>query len=112
MPEDDSDSITSNLPLRKSADTHSNSFGNKLLSLCKECNTCIVNGRIEPGNFTCYKITRNSFGASVVDYVISNYNLFSTFQSMSVLDITEFSDHCPIEFVMNVSDMNSDVHVN
>jgi len=34
-----------------------------------------VYGRLEPGDFTCYTFIRNTFAASVVDYIIIN-NLF------------------------------------
>ena len=38
---------------RKSKDVIVNTFGNKLLSLCKDNNLCIVNGRLDEGDFTC-----------------------------------------------------------
>ena len=107
MPDNDNTVYTKDLPPRKSFDIRSNNYGNKLLAMCKECDLCIVNGRIEPGRFTCYNFTRNLSGASVVDYVLSSLNIYSLFKSMKVYDLTEFSDHCPIEFVMNIQNVVS-----
>ena len=105
MPDDDNSVYTRDLPIRQSYDIRSNNYGNKLLTMCKECDLCIVNGRIEPGYFTCYNFTRSLNGASVVDYVLSSLDVFSLFKSMKVFDLTEFSDHCPIEFVMNIQNI-------
>ena len=90
----DSDNFT--LPARNSYDQISNSFGNKLLSLCKQTSLYIANGRLEPGNFTCYNLIRNRFSASVVDYIICNSTLYSIIDNMCVHDLTEYSDHCPV----------------
>ena len=38
--------------LRKSSDLHVNNFGKKLLTLCKQHDLLIVNGRLENGDFT------------------------------------------------------------
>jgi len=98
------------LPLRLSKDNHSNVFGNKLLSLCKENGIFIVNGRLEPGHLTCYNFTRNTFAASVVDYVILNNSLFECIADFKVNDLTEFSDHCPIEFALKYNNANTGVN--
>ena len=79
---------------RSSRDSHVNQFGNKLLSLCKENSLLIVNGRLEPGHFTCFNCTRGSSGASVVDYVIVNFNLLSCISSFKVNDLTSPIDLC------------------
>jgi len=68
-------------------DYHSNVFGNKLLSLCKENGIFIVNGGLEPGHFTCYNF-RNTFTASVVYYVILNNNLFKCIADFKVNNLT------------------------
>ena len=99
MPQDDNH--MQDIPLRTSHDHVCNSFGNKLLSLCKENDLCIVNGRLEEGKFTCHNLNRNRLGSSVVDYLISNFNNFPCMSKMQVHDLTEFSDHCPIEFSLN-----------
>jgi len=64
---------------------------------------CILNGRLEPGKFTCFNASRNINGASLVDYVIISQCCYDMFYAMNVLDLTEFSDHCPVNFVMNIS---------
>ena len=98
MPEPDLS--TDILQKRLSADMKTNSFGHKLLTICKENSVFIANGRLEPGLNTCYNLCRNTVGASTVDYVIVNYNMYSRISSMNVLDLTEFSDHCPIDFTL------------
>ena len=37
----------------------------------------------------------------VVDYVITSYALYSRIADLSERDVTEFSDHCPIEFMLH-----------
>lgn len=101
MPDDND--VPVGLPLRQSFDESSNNFGNKLLSLCKQSSLYIMNGRIEPGHFTCYNLIRNNVSASVVDYVICNSNLYSLFNNMVVKQLSEFSDHCPISFTLQLN---------
>lgn len=90
----------SSLPARKNCDKGSNNFGSKLLTLCKENELVIVNGRLEPGNCTYHGIHRNKTVQSTVDYLITGIDSFNTILSMSVLDLSEFSDHCPIAFTL------------
>ena len=85
-------------PIRKHQDKHINSFGHKLLSLCKENNIIIANGRIEQGNYTFNSLHRNKPIASTVDYLVTNSSNFHSISDMCVLDMTEFSDHCPVTF--------------
>ena len=85
-------------PLRYNMDKTVNSFDMKLLSLCKECNIHIANGRCESGNCTFHSIYRNKPTCSTVDYVITNCNNISYIIDMCVLDMTELSDHCTIIF--------------
>ena len=85
---------------RKSNDKQCNMFGNKLLSLCKENNIKIVNGRLEEGKFTYHCLNRNRACGSVVDYIITNAINFNCISSVKVLDLTEYSDHCPVNFNM------------
>ncbi len=87
------------LPDRHSDDKSVNSFGLRLLSLCKEHDLRLVNGRLEPGRFTCY--THN--GCSVVDYLITSPDNFAQINTMNFMDLTEFSDYCPIVFELNAS---------
>ncbi|MES9881010.1 MAG: reverse transcriptase domain-containing protein [Sedimenticola sp.] len=87
------------LPNRTSNDKSVNSFGLRLLSMCKEHDLRLVNGRLEPGMFTCY--THN--GCSVVDYLITSPDNFAQIKSMLVMNLTEFSDHCPIQFELNAA---------
>ena len=58
---------------RISKDTTVNSFGNRLLHICKETELRIVNGRLHNdeciGNYTRYY---NNKGSSVVDYLLTN----------------------------------------
>ena len=96
------------IPKRLSMDSQSNGFGNKLLNICKENSIFIANGRLESGKFTCYNLIRNNTAASVVDYIIVNYNLYALIDSFKVSDLTEFSDHCPIEFTFNFCNMRCD----
>lgn len=83
---------------RKSNDKCVNAFGHKLISLLKENSLSFVNGRLEEGKLTCYSVKRDRHGASVVDYVITHNRNFKFISNFNVLDLTEFTDHCPITF--------------
>ena len=98
-----------NLPLRMSSDRQCNAFGNKLITLCKENSILIVNGRLEPGYFTCYNLNSNRNGASVVDYLIVNYNMYTCINNFCVLELNEFSDHCAINFDLSCKVIDSQV---
>jgi hypothetical protein len=88
------DITSESVPERKSDDKVVNSFGLQLLEFCKQHNMYIANGRLEPGRFTFY----GAKGSSVVDYLITNDTCFSNIVYMSVLDLSDMSDHCPVEF--------------
>ena len=97
---------------RVSLDSACNAFGNKLLNLCKECSILIVNGRMEPGQFTCFNFSRNRPAASVVDYLIVNSNIYSCINRFNVLELNEFSDHCPLEYDLICSFTDADNSLN
>ena len=56
--------------------------------------------------FYLLQLNRSTFGASVVDYVIADYDIFQLFNVMTVHDLSEFSDHCLIEFSMNFTNLS------
>lgn len=69
IPDIDSEDYIIDTPLQRySMDSGSNSFGNKLLDMCKGTGLKIANGRLGSdfglGKYTCF--TRN--GSSVIDY--------------------------------------------
>ena len=91
----------SSLPVRKNHDYSVNHYGHKLLSLCKENSCCILNGCFDEGRCTYHSTYRNSPVSSTVDYVISDLTSVHLVSSMNVLDITEFSDHSPVNFTLS-----------
>lgn len=92
------DKLPDKYAVRSSLDNHVNNYGIKLLSLCKENNVFIMNGRLEPGKLTSYNLIQRRTAASIVDYCITDLNVFNMLQNMCVHDLTEFSDHCCITF--------------
>ena len=93
----DNDAILIDTPLlRVSRELTSNRFGDYLLDICKSTNLRIVNGRLngDQGKWTC--ITHN--GQSVVDYVITSCDTFSTLVDFQVHDFNEFSNNAPLSF--------------
>ena len=107
MPYDDF--CMSDIQPRANNDSHVNSFGHQLLTLCKENNVNIVNGRLTPGNCTYHGHYRNRSISSTVDYLITHYNKFGSLCNVHIFDITEFSDHCPLTFSLKCN-MNSNVN--
>ena len=100
------------LPERQNHDVHVNNFGSRLLNICKENDLYIVNGRKEPGQCTYHGIYRNTPVCSTVDYVIVNDECYDLIDYMHVHAITEFSDHCPVEFnfCYNIDDSMFESH--
>ena len=75
-----------------------NNRGKEILDLCKGTGMKIVNGRKIGdlcGKFTCYDPRGDT--PSVIDYAISDVDLFDEISMFSVKPFTTFSDHCPIE---------------
>ena len=84
---------------RLSCDNKVNSYGKKLLQLCKAFNLQIANGSVpgdKLGSFTCYA----NRGASVVDYVICDQNLINI-SKMKILPPEFGSVHTPIYFKLD-----------
>lgn len=86
------------LPVRKNHDISVNSFGQKLLSFCRENDCCILNGRLEEGQCTYHSHYKGKPVSSTVDYLIVDHDSIPLIQQMNVLELTEFSDHCPVSF--------------
>eukprot|EP00245_Coleochaete_scutata_P003922 TRINITY_DN159_c0_g2_i4.p1 TRINITY_DN159_c0_g2~~TRINITY_DN159_c0_g2_i4.p1 ORF type:complete len:1129 (+),score=206.75 TRINITY_DN159_c0_g2_i4:285-3671(+) len=83
------------LPHRTSQDGVVNARGRNLLDFCKTTGMGILNGRAkgdESGAFTC----QTGAGSSVVDYVLTDYDLWSCVQWMGVEKVGFESDHRPI----------------
>ena len=84
---------------RSSMDMLVNTFGRKLISLCKTTGLRIVNGRHSQdpnGNITFY----NSRGTSLIDYVLADYCLFEKILEFSAGVFNTFSDHSPVAFCL------------
>ena len=97
LPDEDEHSYT--VGPRASSDERVNIFGRKLISLCKEHDMVIMNGRLEQGRFTCF----TQSGASVVDYFIAQTKNVQQVYDMYVSDLTEFSDHCFLAISININ---------
>lgn len=90
---------------RKSKDNIVNSYGKRLVEVCKHCNMIILNGRSssdQEGEFTCKK-------TSVVDYCISNTEFLKHVQDLRILPFSPFlSDvHNPIEVLLALGNQDN-----
>ncbi|CAC5367388.1 unnamed protein product [Mytilus coruscus] len=96
---------------RHSVDLSVNTYGRKLIQLCKNNNMYIMNGRI--GNDEEGKPT--SKNTSVIDYAISTADVFYLVKNFDVLPFSNlYSDiHCPLELVLSCNNtMQSNVYIN
>ena len=79
---------------RGNIDTHTNSYGDRLLELCQSVPLRICNGRVLGdvlGSYTCY--TEN--GQSTVDYCLVSPNIYHLISSFEVGEfLPNCSDHC------------------
>ena len=86
---------------RSNSDTVINSFGERLVELCRMSGMRIVNGRKIGDSFgkkTCHEWN----GSSTVDYMLGDENLFRLIQMFRVRDeFNHLSDHCPISATLN-----------
>ena len=83
------------LEQRLSCDEKTNSYGKKLIQLCKAFSLKIANGSVpgdRQGSFTCY----GGRGSSVVDYFIFDNSLFNIISRMTVHPPQFGSIHTPI----------------
>ena len=102
------DTFSIDTPMRRcSLDRGSNRFGDCLLDLCKSLNIKILNGRLflNTDKMTCF--TAN--GESVVDYVVTSQNKFTSISDMQVHDFNEFSIHAPIIFSLKIGTERSNI---
>lgn len=80
---------------RFSKDKITNTFGKKLLDLCRHNNLTILNGSKLgdlQGQYTSFQYN----GSSVIDYCIVESDLYQTVTYFQVKDLTCVSDHTPI----------------
>ena len=100
-----------NLLARQNEDNVVNTFGRKLLDLCKASGLRIVNGRHpnDPnGSVTFY----NSIGYSLIDYVLIDEPDFDCITSFKSGEFNEFSDNSPVMFSIKIKVHlnNDDIH--
>lgn len=70
----------------------------ELAMLCKTTGLRIQNGRKGISEFTCYRYD----GESVVDYLITTPSLENWMPQFQVLDLDVNSDHCGIQYTLNI----------
>ena len=79
-----------------------NQYGRWPIDLCADNQLYILNGRTLgdlTGKFTCHTPS----GSSIVDYFITSSTLSTDIQSMIVIDLSLFSDHCLLTLKLKVS---------
>ena len=94
---------------RMNSDLQTNSFGNRLLDLCKHSKMVILNGRAFgdlQGQTTCFKYN----GSSVVDYGICSPQLYKHINYFSVGEPNHLSDHAPLILRLNVTTNNNRIN--
>ena len=82
-------------PHRNNCDHILNSFGKKLLEICKQTDMVILNGRCLGdlnGQTSCYKYN----GSSVVDYGISSKSIYNDIIYYCIHKPNHLSDHAPM----------------
>ena len=78
-----------------------NSYGKRLVDMCKSVGLLIMNGRIGKdkglGNFTCIDTT----GKSVVDYILGSPSIFDMAADLKIAMKFPESDHIPLSLTLN-----------
>jgi len=91
---------------RNNLDVGTNSYGPKLLELCKTLSLRILNGR-KLGDLLGHMSCFTARGSSLVDYVLASPSLFNRIPDFKIgLLYPTISDHTPVSFslVVNVRD--------
>ena len=86
---------------RSNLDSNVNTYGNKLLDICKGLGLRIMNGRTlgdSVGAYTCFPYN----GKSTVDYIISGENIVPDIPILQVSAPTHLSDHAHISCTLNL----------
>ena len=93
------------IPVRCNKDHVIDSYGKRLLELCKSTNFLISNGRLgsdkDVGSYTYI----SEKGCSVVDYLLLPLTDFDIISSFEVCDVTEFSDHVGLTFTLQCPEL-------
>ena len=93
------------IPVRCNKDHVTDSYGKRLLELCKSTNFLIANGRLgsdkDVGNYTYI----SEKGCSIVDYLLLPLTDFDIISSFKVCDVTEFSDHVGLTFTLQCPEL-------
>ena len=106
LTEFEDNSVCTDVPIRRlSMDSGSNKYGDCLLDLCKATGLRIVNGRLfdNTHRMTCF--TAN--GESLIDYILTREQNFSSFENVTVHEYNEFSNHAPISFSLKIGTQRS-----
>ena len=94
-------SIDKELP-RSSKDTKLNANGSLLIDFCRQTGLRIANGRVgsDKGVGECTYV--GTSGSSLIDYVLVSEDLMQSFNEFIVHNPNPISDHCVIEFSLNL----------
>ena len=82
---------------RSNVDRTVNSYGRRLIDLCKYAGLQICNGRLCASKHTCYKYN----GESVVDYLLAPSNFFYMIRNFQIFDKLVYSDHYALSFALS-----------
>ena len=94
------DSVITN---RRSEDVTANTFGKRLINMCRSTNLTITNGRSTSDDTGCITFFNHS-GTSVIDYAIVNSHVQTELlHDFKVGGFNEFSDHAPIYLTLKTT---------
>ena len=87
---------------RSSKDSKLNANGSLLIDFCRQTGLRIANDRVgsDSGVGECTYV--GTGGSSLVDYVLVSEDLLQCFNEFTVHDPNPYTDHCVIEFSVNV----------
>eukprot|EP00112_Aurelia_sp_Birch-Aquarium-sp1_P021061 Seg5571.1 transcript_id=Seg5571.1/GoldUCD/mRNA.D3Y31 product="putative RNA-directed DNA polymerase from transposon X-element" protein_id=Seg5571.1/GoldUCD/D3Y31 len=91
------------LPRNNADNAKTDKHGSKILEICKAKSFRIINGRFPGDHIGAYTRYPNSSteSPSVIDYMISDQNLFQDIKNFEVLPPNELSDHCCLKLSIN-----------
>ena len=83
-----------------------NTNGSAMIEFCKSTGFRILNGRVDVNNSSGYTYFSNN-GNSVVDYALLKQDFFSRIKSLQIKELSELSDHCPLEIEIETQFINT-----
>ena len=102
------------LKLRTSEDLTINTQGREIINFCNETKLIIMNGRLENGKCTYYKLQNDTVRKSVIDYLIVSDSVLrlDLLRKFEIYAPATYTDHSPMIIELNIETKEKEKLIN